>query len=107
MIRTKDGASARRVPDCAEGKVAFDMHHTADRRQVLFKQSSGSLTEQLVTCANQEILRAGLIKNLLRVLNSLCKWLFDVDVTARFQCGKCQRRMGSRRGADVYDVRSF
>src|SRR6185295_6551451 len=107
MIRTEHGAPARRVPDRTKGKIALDMDHPADRRQVLSEHPSRRLVQQLVTGADQEILGAGLIKDLFRIFDSLCKRLFDIDMTSRFQCRSCKRRMGGRRRTDMHDVRSY
>ena len=107
MIRTEHGASARRVPDRTKRKVALDMDHPTDRRQVLGEHPSRRLVQQLVTGADQEILRAGLIKNLLSVFDSLREWFLDIDVATSLQRRSCEKRMGSRRRTNVHDVGSF
>ena len=66
------------MSDRAEGKIAFHVSHSADRRQVLGEHSGRRLVKQLVTGANQEILRVGLVKDLFRIFDPLRKRFLDV-----------------------------
>jgi hypothetical protein len=85
VVGTEYGAPARRMSDCPEGKVTLDMDDLTDRGQVLREHPSRWLIQELMTGANNEIPPTSLIKNLLRVFDSLSKGLFNVDVTSRFQ----------------------
>ena len=107
MVGAKDFSATWGMPDGPEGKVAFDVHHPADRRQVLRQHSSRWFIEQLVAGADAKTLCAGLIQDLLRVFDGLGERLLYINVASGLERHTRDRSMGCRRSNDMDDVKLF
>ena len=107
MVGAKHLPAARRMPDSPEGKVTFDMHHSADRRQVLRQHPGGRFVEKLVAGADTKAFCAGFVQKLLRIFDGFGERLFDVNMAAGLERHACERGMGRRRSDDMDDVKFF
>src|SRR6185437_13952305 len=90
VIRAEHSPASRRMAHGAKGKIAFEMSDTAHGRQIPLKQTGRRFIEQLMSGAHKKISFTGFVKNLLRILDTLCKRLFNVYVASRLQGCKGQ-----------------
>lgn len=107
MIGAKHLSPTRRMTNGPEGKVTFDVHHPADRGQVLRQYPSRRFVEQLVAGTDAKAFGIGLVQDLLRVLDGLSERLLHINVASGLERHAREWSMGRRRGDDMDDVQFF
>lgn len=107
MIGAKHLSPARGMPNGPEGEITFDVNNPTDRAQVLRQHASRRFVKQLVAGTDAKTLCAGLIQDLLGVLDRLGERFLHINVASGLECHTRERGMGRRRGDDMDDVQFF